>query len=112
MEDYRDIDGYDGIYKINSKGEVYKRVNPEMSTTGYKTVRIHLNGKSTHKSIHRLLMSAFVPNPENKPFVNHIDGDKLNCSLDNLEWCTPSENTQHAYDTGLQSREKNFPTGK
>lgn len=50
---------------------------------------------------HRVLMETFVPNPENKPFINHIDGNKLNNSLSNLEWCTHRENCDHALRTGL-----------
>lgn len=58
-------------------------------------------GKSKKFFVHRLVAQAFVPNPDNLPCVNHKDGDKTNFSVSNLEWCTHSQNEQHAYDTGL-----------
>lgn len=51
--------------------------------------------------VHQLVAKAFIPNPNNYPFINHKDGDKSNNCANNLEWCTPSQNVQHAYDTGL-----------
>ena len=70
----------------------------------YKYVTLSKDGCPTFVSIHRLLAIHYIPNPENKEQVNHIDGDKLNNSLDNLEWVTRSENTKHAYDTGLMKK--------
>jgi len=64
---------------------------------GYLRVRLHDGVSSRDYSVHRLVAEAFVKNPENKPFVNHIDGNKLNNCADNLEWCTASENTLHWY---------------
>ena len=58
-------------------------------------------GKVKTITVHRLVAQAFIPNPDSKPEVNHIDGDKKNNNMSNLEWCTSSENVQHAVDTGL-----------
>ena len=70
------------------------------SATGYFQVGIG-GKKGKIEMIHRIMAMAFVPNPDNKPFVNHIDGDKGNCSPTNLEWCTSAENNAHARETGL-----------
>jgi DNA-binding CsgD family transcriptional regulator len=72
----------------------------------YLWVRIYLPNKSKKESInakiHRLVAEAFIPNPDNKPMVNHIDGDKTNNCVENLEWVTASENAQHSHDNELQ----------
>ena len=64
---------------------------------GYMRVWIIQNGKRVKASVHRLVAKAFIPNPENKPCVNHIDGNKENNCASNLEWCTHSENEKHSY---------------
>jgi len=69
---------------------------------GYPTVNLAYDkGKSKAISLHRLLATYFIPNPNNLPQVNHKDGNKMNYSLDNLEWVSASHNVKHAYDTGL-----------
>ena len=75
---------------------------------GYCHVTIYINKKQKRMRVHRLVAEAFIPNPDNKPYVNHKDGIRSNNKIDNLEWTTPSENTQHAVDTGLflPTREK------
>jgi hypothetical protein len=79
-----------------------KEIKTKINKYGYRTVAVVKNGGGRlHRTIHRLLALAYIPNPDAKPQINHIDGIKLNNSLDNLEWVTASENTSHAYRNGL-----------
>ena len=113
---WKDIEDWEGIYRVSNMGEIEslprKRVlAPRLlkhikQNTGYMTVFLH--GKPRQKKIlfvHRLLAKAFIPNPNNLPQVNHIDGNPGNNSLENLEWCTQSHNIQHAYNTGRKYQE-------
>ena len=107
-----DIPNYENIYQINEQGNVFslKRkayLKPHLSS-GYPTVDLWKNNKGTHSRIHRLLAILFLPNPENKPFINHKEGNKLNNSLSNLEWCTAKENINHALATGLMKLSNSF----
>lgn len=86
--------------------------NSIFGSTEYVGVHIRINGKVRHCSIHRLVAIAFVPNPDNKPQVNHKDGDKKNNAPDNLEWSTQPENIQHMYDTGLKTYQPLHYKGK
>jgi len=105
-------------YYVNIKGEVYSlkryKFMGHIITNGYWTVRLHNNDTKVHRtiSIHRLIAENFLPNPENKPFINHIDGNRLNNNIDNLEWCTPKENIQHAFKLGLIDRTKSIGVPK
>lgn len=102
------LDGYMGKYTITKDGEVYsqkglgkwKKLKHYM-VAGYPAVTLMKNKVRVIKHIHRLLATTFIPNPLNKKCVNHIDGNRLNHDLSNLEWCTHSENTIHAIETGL-----------
>lgn len=73
----------------------------EHHKTNYYRVRLCVDKVKYSKSVHRLVAEVFIPNPENKPEVNHIDGNRLNNHLSNLEWTTKDENMKHAVDTGL-----------
>lgn len=70
---------------------------------GYQRVVLSLDGCGKYYYVHRLVANLFIPNPDNLPCVNHKDGDKSNNCVDNLEWCTRSENEKHAWRIGLKS---------
>lgn len=92
-------------YTITASGEVYGKTDnllkQDITHDGYHRVTLYKNHKATHCPVHRLVAEMFLPNPHNKPTVNHINGNKSDNSVSNLEWSTRSENSQHAYDHGL-----------
>lgn len=104
----KDIEGWSG-YTIDHNGVVYsvfkhkRPIYSRINDTGYPTVMLWKNNKAHSKLVHRLLAKAFIPNLENKPYINHIDGIKTNLALNNLEWCTPKENGEHASKNNLVS---------
>lgn len=113
-EIWKPIEEFLGRYEISNLGRVrslednhgkpIERIKTlSLNQTGYYEVQLSIKDKNYHRTIHRLVALAFIPNPDCKPHINHKDGNKLNNSLDNLEWCTPRENIQHAYDTGLNT---------
>lgn len=87
---------------------VNRFLKPELGTRGYR--RVNLNGK--RYLVHRLVAMAFLPNVNSKPQVNHIDGNKSNNALTNLEWATASENGRHASETGLYKAAKGIACGR
>lgn len=89
------------IFRVNGKSLVETSKFKTSRGYRYKAVTATVDGKQKHYYVHRLVAEAFIPNPENKPQVNHIDGNPLNNHITNLEWATASENIQHAYDNGL-----------
>lgn len=115
------IDGYEGRYEVSSNGRVRsmpriivqkdRSIYPcerrwkgkilqgdEKKDGGYPRVVLYKNGQRHRVFIHRLVCQAFLPNPDNKPFVNHIDGNPNNNCVANLEWCTHKENVRHAIE--------------
>ena len=98
-------------YSITEDGIVFgkfgKRLIGHVDRCGYHEVLLTENGKSKWYLTHRLVASTYIPNPQNYQFVNHIDGNKLNNNINNLEWCTRSYNTKHAFETGLQTNVTN-----
>lgn len=108
-EEWKSINDYEGLYEINSAGTVrslYKRnyhkvILPRTDRAGYVTLRLSRNISTSTKYLHRLIAMIFIPNPENRPEVNHINGIKTDNSIENLEWVTHSENMNHAFTSQL-----------
>lgn len=114
-EIWKDIEGYEGKYQISNLGRIKKinknslneehYVKPYINQRGYCTVKLFKTERKEER-IHRLVAQAFIPNPENKAEVNHIDGNKQNNTITNLEWNTHEENVVHAFKTGLNRGRK------
>ena len=107
-EDLKQIEGFGGRYYVDRAGNIYstrKNLKPRkqyINSFGYCVVGLYENGKEYKRKVHKLVAEAFIPNPNNKPEVNHINGDKTDNSVGNLEWVTRSENVKHAYDLGIK----------
>ena len=119
LEIWKDIQEYEGLYQISNYGRVKslrdnkgnyreKIIKSRPSKNGYIIINLSKNGKAKTFKIHRLVSIHFIPNPENKPQVNHKDGNKLNNSVSNLEWVTASENSLHATHI---TKENKLPSG-
>jgi hypothetical protein len=94
MKKFRDTD-----YFISEEGRIYKNskeISRSKMTRGYLSCSLYKDGKQKTHYVHRLVAELYIPNPNNKPYVNHINGDKEDNRVKNLEWCTPEENSQHS----------------
>ena len=105
------ISGYEGLYSVDKNGNVYSEqttmsrrkgvLKPEIKN-GYLSVNLYKNGKCKHHYVHRLVAAAFIPNPNDYREINHIDCNKHNNAVLNLEWCDRKSNLKHSYDNGLK----------
>lgn len=123
-EIWKDIKGYEGLYQVSNLGNVksltrqikclnskYRTINGKVlkalqMNNNYLFVNLWKNNVIKRALIHRLVAEAFIPNPNNELEVNHIDGNKHNNCVNNLEWCNRSYNTLHSYKIGLREKQK------
>ena len=124
-EVFEDLKGYEDSYQISDFGRIFtkrrlignkiyygKELVPQLTNDGYLKVTLCKNGKSKKFYLHRLVALQFIDNSTNLPQVNHKDGNKLNNTVTNLEWCTKIENQNHAVRTGLMQRGQDRPSAK
>lgn len=127
-EIWKDIPSYEGYYQVSNLGNFRslprrirykssgwrnypsKTLLTETTKDNYQRIVLMKEGVKTRFQAHRLVALTFIPNPESKPFINHIDGNKSNNKVENLEWCTASENMIHADITGLRDMFKHHPS--
>jgi hypothetical protein len=120
IETWKDVKDYEGFYQVSNFGNIRsvrrevkspirnnitihrkgKLISAKPGKTGYCKVCLHKYGFGKFFPVHRLVAIAFIDNTESKPFINHIDGNPSNNNVENLEWCTQSENILHAYKIG------------
>lgn len=101
QERWQQIKGFEGLYDVSDQGRVFtyysnKVLSPGKIKTGYLTVILYKNGKRFAKKVHRLVAEAFIGNPEGYLLINHIDEDKTNNVVSNLEWCSAQFNTEYS----------------
>lgn len=116
MEVWKDIKGFERLYQISNYGNIkslnYKRTGKEqvlkqnINGRGYCYVNISINNKYKNILIHRAVAKTFIPTNNEKLDINHKDGNKQNNRVENLEWCTRSQNIQHAYNNGFKKGSK------
>ena len=116
--EWKDIEGWEGLYQVSSSGlikslpkgdgngnreRMLKQEVIKRNATSYRRVSFSKNGIVSRYSVHRLVATTFIPNPENKPQVNHLDCNGENNSIENLEWVTCSENQQYSFALGRKT---------
>lgn len=113
----KEIEGFGGRYLAHKDGLIYcvlknKYMTPRIEKNGYLSIALRNGINRKQYSVHRLIAKTFIDNPYNKKEVNHIDGNKLNNCVSNLEWCTRRENIMHSYMSGLKkgTNKGNFNT--
>lgn len=128
-EVWKDIPGYEGLYKVSNLGRVkhlptqqspgtgkYARqeriCTPHLMNMGYWVVDLYKNNRRKTMLVHRLVALAFIPNPNNFSCINHLDSNRANPNVENLEWCTASHNAKHSYDTNNRREKMNWKHGK
>lgn len=116
VEVWKDIEGYEGRYQVSNLGNIkslryggrYEARNlvPKVNNHGYEWVELFNNGKKQCIQIHRLVASAFIPNPRGYPIVNHKDENPRNNQVDNLEWCDHKYNVRYSLERHIEERRK------
>ncbi len=111
----RDIPGYEGLYAADEDGNIYSLQNtvgrrkgilkPYENTGGYLRVNLFKDGRCKHKYVHRLVASAYIPNPEGLKYVNHLNSNRQDNRVANLEWCTAKYNIAYSRLQGKQARD-------
>lgn len=121
VEIFKEIPGFNGRYQVSSYGKIRSCAKQEKwhflwlrtDSDGYSEVSLWMKRKVFYKKVHRLVAEAFIPNPENKPQVNHCDTNKQNNNVLNLEWATSQEDADHRLKHGLQPiGDKHYAYGK
>lgn len=129
IEEWKDIKGFEGLYMVSSFGRVKslprQRATPKggrymtketilkgFTNKGYVYVLLYKDGKNHSKKVHRLVAQTFIPNPSDKPHVNHLDYDKTNNRLENLEWATCQENIDYSAPNKARQHNCNTKSGE
>jgi hypothetical protein len=109
IEIWRDVKGYEGLYQVSNMGRVISNnglLHLNTNTYGYKHITLSKGNVQKTVVVHKLVADAFIENPHNKPQINHIDGNKENNAVANLEWVTQGDNNRHAIRMNLRKAKK------